>query len=347
MRKFVVIIIANFFIATSFLALPGISTSNYQNNSDRKEMNLSNTFSISGKPPSPPVIWTENFYNFYIPVPQDSENDQIYYFLDWGDGTNTGWIGPYNPGVTVNITHAWDQEGSYKIKAKAKDQEGESKCAVYSLGLSSDLNFFGIEIGFAGLTYTFTIYWKGCSGDYFLFIDWGDGTNTDWFGPYNEQPVLFSHKWSAPGKYVLRLRFKDIFGNYSQWISFTITILSINNNGPNRPSITGPIRVKPGSYEYTFNSTDPDGDDIKYYIDWGDGNTSGWTDPYHSGELVILNHTFLKIRIYLIRVKAMDPYNYESEWGHQEVVIPKSTSQLINPSLLQVIKRLLTQIIRI
>ena len=340
MKKIVVIIMVNLFLAANFTALPSISTSSYQNNSNQKDINYSNILTISDNPPLPPVIWTEDFYTFYIPVPQNPENDQVYYFVDWGDGTSTGWIGPYNPGVTVNITHVWSEEGSYKIKAKAKDLDGESKYAVYSLGLSSDLNFFGIEIGYVGITYTFTIYLKGYSGDYFIYIVWGDGSNSGWIGPYNGQPVLFSYKWSFPVKYVLKLRFKDVFGNYSEWISFTITILSINNNAPNRPTITGPIRVKPGSYVYVFNSTDPDGDDINYYIDWGDGNTTGWTDPYHSGEEVKLNHTFLKTRICLIRAKAMDPDNNESEWGRLSIVISKSTYQLTIPLLLQLLKRL-------
>ncbi len=51
----------------------------------------------------------------------DPENHNIYYFVDWGDDSNTGWLGPYDSDTEILITHAWDKKGSYIIKAKAKD----------------------------------------------------------------------------------------------------------------------------------------------------------------------------------------------------------------------------------
>jgi len=52
----------------------------------------------------------------------DPEGDEIYLMFDWGDGTNSGWIGPYNSGDTVTASHVWSIQGSYAIKAKAKDE---------------------------------------------------------------------------------------------------------------------------------------------------------------------------------------------------------------------------------
>ncbi|KYK25814.1 hypothetical protein AYK20_03945 [Thermoplasmatales archaeon SG8-52-1] len=51
----------------------------------------------------------------------DSEEDKIYYFIDWGDQTNTGWMGPYSSGQEVKIEHTWKLKGEYTIKARAKD----------------------------------------------------------------------------------------------------------------------------------------------------------------------------------------------------------------------------------
>jgi len=95
------------------------------------------------------------------------------------------------------------------------------------------------------------------------------------------------------------------------------------NYPPDAPTITGPTDVPPGTYEYTFKAIDPDGDDVYYWIDWGDGNGEE-TDFHASGEEVKLNHTFLEIQVYLVGAKAIDTYNYESEWGHLEVTIPKN-----------------------
>jgi hypothetical protein len=80
-------------------------------------------------PPNPPIITgttngkagTSYDYTF---TTQDPENDQIFLFIDWGDGTNSSWIGPYAPGSHVTKSHTWSKQGIYTIKAKAKDSSG-------------------------------------------------------------------------------------------------------------------------------------------------------------------------------------------------------------------------------
>jgi PKD repeat protein len=57
----------------------------------------------------------------------DSDSNEIYYLFDWGDGTDSGWIGPYDSGVTVEAKHKWDKEdgNNFQIKVKAKDDYGD------------------------------------------------------------------------------------------------------------------------------------------------------------------------------------------------------------------------------
>ena len=38
-----------------------------------------------------------------------------------GDGTDSNWIGPYDSGEIVNITHSWNMRRNYEIKTKVKD----------------------------------------------------------------------------------------------------------------------------------------------------------------------------------------------------------------------------------
>jgi hypothetical protein len=54
----------------------------------------------------------------------DPDGDQVWYMWDCGDGKNSGWLGPYNSGVTINTTRNWTVKGSYSIKVKAKDTLG-------------------------------------------------------------------------------------------------------------------------------------------------------------------------------------------------------------------------------
>jgi len=64
---------------------------------------------------SPGVIYS------YTIKSTDSEYQDLFYFIDWGDGTNTGWIGPYTPGEEVIVNHTFANKGTFTIKAKAKD----------------------------------------------------------------------------------------------------------------------------------------------------------------------------------------------------------------------------------
>jgi len=54
----------------------------------------------------------------------DHENDQVFYYIDWGDTTNSGWVGPYASGSATPQSHTWAAKGDYTIKAKAKDTAG-------------------------------------------------------------------------------------------------------------------------------------------------------------------------------------------------------------------------------
>jgi hypothetical protein len=105
-------------------------------------------------------------------------------------------------------------------------------------------------------------------------------------------------------------------------------MLTSVNCPPTRPIVWGPTRVPPGTYEYTFKATDPNGDDIKYFIDWGDGNKEV-TDFYPSGQEIELSHTFLKISYYLVSATAVDIHEMQSEVGMIPVRISQSR-QLTN-----------------
>ena len=54
----------------------------------------------------------------------DIDDDNVYYWFDWGDETNSGWDGPHNSSDSVTLAHAWTYYGDYPIKVKAKDIYG-------------------------------------------------------------------------------------------------------------------------------------------------------------------------------------------------------------------------------
>jgi hypothetical protein len=92
---------------------------------------------------------------------------------------------------------------------------------------------------------------------------------------------------------------------------------------PEAPTITGPNKGVMGQdYNFTVVATDPDGDDISYFIDWGDGKITE-TKNFWSGKVVTLNHTWNEKGAYLIKGKAIDEYGLESNWSEFEIIIPR------------------------
>jgi hypothetical protein len=75
------------------------------------------------KPSGPTEGYVGEEYT-YTSKTADEEGDKIYYWFDWGDGTNTGWLGPFSSGSTVSANHRWHQGGMYTVIVKTKDDTG-------------------------------------------------------------------------------------------------------------------------------------------------------------------------------------------------------------------------------
>ncbi len=84
------------------------------------------TYGSGGPPkkPSAPSGNTNGNVNVeytYTSSTTDPDGDQVYYLFHWGDGTDSGWVGPYSSGDTCSASHKWTVQGTYNIKVKAKD----------------------------------------------------------------------------------------------------------------------------------------------------------------------------------------------------------------------------------
>ena len=96
------------------------------------------------------------------------------------------------------------------------------------------------------------------------------------------------------------------------------------NIPPEVPDIDGPTSGVTGtSYNFTFNSVDPDGDDVYFYIIWGDGYIEDWVGPYSSGEDFEIAHTYSQRKTYTIEAKARDVFGDESFIASHEITIPR------------------------
>ena len=101
---------------------------------------------------------------------------------------------------------------------------------------------------------------------------------------------------------------------YSSTQQFTVAPV----NTPPQTSTTpvGPKRGTKGtSYTYTTSTIDPNGDNVYYMWDWGDGNITGWLGPYPSGLNVFASHIWSTRGTYQVKVKAKDTLGAESGWS--------------------------------
>ncbi|UCF49952.1 MAG: hypothetical protein JSU91_00285 [Thermoplasmatales archaeon] len=138
-----------------------------------------------------------------------------------------------------------------------------------------------------------------------------------------ETNLLYITAYTTTGQlYVLDLDTGEytLIGNIGYGIEVTCCMIPNNCTWiplpPETPTISGPdTGVINQDYNFTVVSSDPNWDDIYYYIDWGDNSTSGWVGPYSNGEEVTINHTWSEKGLYEIKAKAKDIYGLTSEWS--------------------------------
>ena len=160
---------------------------------------------------------------------------------------------------------------------------------------------------------------------------WDDGTY-DIYGPYSNGEVCrVDHRWDIIKKCIVKVQVINYFGE-SQW-SEELEI-DIKSAPPSKPKISGPKKGIPGEvYHFSIYSNDPDKQDTEYFIDWGDGDVSGWIGPYETGESIIIGKFWKTMGTYVIRVKARDSVHHgESEWTTHEIVIPKTKNHEVGRS---------------
>jgi hypothetical protein len=168
----------------------------------------------------------------------DPEGDDIYYFLDWGDETNSGWIGPYASGVTGETTNSWDTMGTYDVKVRAQDIN--NKLSEWSDPLTvtivenlppGKVTIDGPKWGFGGVDYEFTfVSTDPEEHDIYYRINWDDGDDTGYIGDYSSgETITLSHSWKNKGEFWIKAWAKDANGAESPQASYKINVLTNAN----------------------------------------------------------------------------------------------------------------------
>ena len=175
----------------------------------------------------------------------------------------------------------------------------------------------GATSGQTGVSYTYWARTTDPEGSTITYtFDWGDGTSTTTKAYDSGSTASATHRWGQAGIYLVRVNAMDSNGALSAWsAALTVNIASPNQppTVPSAPSGAGAAETGV-SYAYETSSTDPEGDDIRYIFDWGDGTT--WTTiPVPSGNVTSASHIWLEPGEYVVRVQAKDSKGAVSGWS--------------------------------
>jgi hypothetical protein len=150
--------------------------------------------------------------------------------------------------------------------------------------------------------------------------------------------------WSSPAigsdgtVYICSQKLENKGGSAYTHGGYLFALNELDPNAPVSPVISGKTsgtynRV----YEYTLKSTSPLGNDIYYWVEWGDLNITSWIGPYHSGEEVKISHKWYYPGTYHIIARAKDTDNLWGPWGELTVTMTKDKAINFNSLLLKLL----------
>ncbi len=118
------------------------------------------------------------------------------------------------------------------------------------------------------------------------------------------------------------------------------TIEEPQNQPPIKPETPWKKSKVDKSLTFCTETFDPDGEQIWYWWEWGDGEHSGWFGPNQNNETACATHSWKESGPYTIKVKAKDVFDAESEWATLDINIPRCKN-FLNHALMSLFSRLI------
>jgi PKD repeat protein len=217
----------------------------------------------------------------------DPEGNKLSYLWDFGDGATA---------EGEKAEHVYQRGGIYRVRLTVDDGSA-SQCAKASDTMAIKVN--------AGPRVVLAKMGKVCPGKNITFNASGssdyEGRELSYYwdfgdGERKEGPSQITHAYGEGGEYTVKVTVDDASGSTCSQSSDTIKV------SVNRPPIVkiGPNLACCAKVETVFDasdSSDPDGDTLSYYWDFGDGTTA---------EGAQVKHAFSKSGVYKIRLLVKD-----------------------------------------
>jgi hypothetical protein len=207
-----------------------------------------NTTNMPPYTPKRPTSYTshgnpEDYFYFYITTTDmdaEDKNDKVYYCMDWGDDTPEEWIGPYNSGDIIEVSHEWEKDkgGPNCVRVKAKDylqDEPSGWSDVWPIYINQPPNkpdISGRKWIFKAGEYDYDFVSIDPDGDAIeeYNINWGDGSQETIEGPFaSGEEITVSHTWSEPGRKTITATATDEYGLVSEEGSLGLSVYTFNH----------------------------------------------------------------------------------------------------------------------
>jgi hypothetical protein len=277
--------------------------------------------------PAPANGSTNNLLSLSWSIPiNDPEGNQFSWTIQCSNGQTNSGTGATNGTKSLALS-SLAYSTTYKVWVNATDPTGSNTYTRkwYTFTTKASLPpVFGTPTPANGSTNnTLSISWSipinDPEGDVFSWtIQCSNGQTNSGTGATNGTKSLALSGLSYLKTYKVWVNATDPTGSglYTRkWYAFTTQQQqNVPPNKPNKPSGTSSGKIKT-VYTYTTNTTDPNGDQVYYMWDWGDGSQSSWLGPYNSGVTISTTHKWTVKGQYSIKVKAKDTSGAESPWS--------------------------------
>lgn len=174
-------------------------------------------------------------------TPTNPTSTDIIHFTDTStdaDGTIVSWWWGFGDGYysdLKNPVHCYYTAGNYNVKLTVMDNDGAHGTIQKTIDVTIHFNTrpatpvkpSGTTLGNPKIKYSYTTKTTDPENDLLYYKwDWGDGSISDWFGPYGSNlTVIEYHAWNLPGIYLVKVKAKDIHDAESGWSeSLTVKI---------------------------------------------------------------------------------------------------------------------------
>ena len=242
--------------------------------------------------PSGSITGLTSTVYYYSTATEDPDDDQVYYWFDWGDHTDSGWIGPYPSGGTASSSKTWNTPGTYTIKAKAKDEHGNESNWSIPLTVTITNQNTGQDTGsdnqgenmppIAQFTY---LPIMATTQDTLQFTDHStdlNGTIASWYWDFGDNTNSTSqnptHAYEDNEAYTVALTIWDDSGATNTTIQH---IIVANTPPAAKFTYTPTFPLQNDTVQFTDQSTDLDGTIISWQWDFGDGIHSMEKNTHH------------------------------------------------------------------